>query len=214
MSTYGAPETVTTDRGRQFTSNHWKNTLHTLGTNIKTTTAYHPQANDMVERFHRQLKSSLKARGGDWFQELPIVLLAIRTTPREDLGATPAELLYGTTLRLPGDMVLGARPCTEPDIHIRKLRAGMKRLANVPPVYHDRPAAYLQPKLATAKLVYDYVGRDAVRGPLDPMFDGPFLVIAPGDKNFLIERNNRAERISIDRLKVAYTEPRSVSATR
>ncbi|KAK3784104.1 hypothetical protein RRG08_050716 [Elysia crispata] len=47
-----------------------------LGVEANTTTAYHPQANGMVERLHRQLKASLKARttGANWFDELPMVL--------------------------------------------------------------------------------------------------------------------------------------------
>lgn len=203
---YGCPETISTDRGRQFTSNKWKETMRVLGTRAKTTSSYHPQSNGIVERFHRHLKTALKARGGEWLQELPLILLALRTTPKYDLGASAAELLYGTTLRLPGDMVIGNRNCTmEPDNYVRRLRTGMKRLANVPPAYHDKPHAFLHPDLSNAKFVF--VRRDAVRGPLDPAYDGPFRVLASGEKTFLLELRNRADKVSIDRLKPAYGEP-------
>ena len=211
VSLHGAPEIVTSDRGRQFTSNLWKDTLHMLGSKVQRTTAYHPQANGMIERFHRHLKAALKARAGDWASQLPLVLLALRSMPKEDLGATPSELLYGTTLRLPGDLVIGNQPINmEQSAYVRELRAGMKRLANVPPMYHDRPKSYLEPSLSTAKFVY--VRRDAVTGPLDQPYEGPYFVIAHGDKTFLIERNSRADRISVDRLKPAFSEPRSVTA--
>ena len=57
----------------------------------KTTTAYHPQANGMVERFHRQLKTALKARttSPNWLEELPMVLLGIRSSWRADLECSP-----------------------------------------------------------------------------------------------------------------------------
>ncbi|RUS71885.1 hypothetical protein EGW08_020359 [Elysia chlorotica] len=41
--------------------------------------------------------------GPCWMDELPIVLLGIRSTWKEDLGASPALLTYGTNLRIPGD---------------------------------------------------------------------------------------------------------------
>ena len=50
-----------------------------LGAQLHHTTAYHPQANGIVERFHRQLKAALKARlvGPAWVDELPLVLLGL-----------------------------------------------------------------------------------------------------------------------------------------
>jgi hypothetical protein len=52
------------------------------------TTAYHPQANGLVERTHRQLKDALRARqaGVDWPAHLPWVLLGLRAAPKEVSG--------------------------------------------------------------------------------------------------------------------------------
>ena len=57
----------------------------------------------MIERFHRSLKSSLRARlaGQDWVHHLPLVLLGLRTTPKEDSGYAPAEALFSTQLAFP-----------------------------------------------------------------------------------------------------------------
>ena len=59
----------------------------------------------MIERFHRQLKSALRGHNhtSHWMEILPLALLGIRTSLKGDLQASVAELLYGTTLRLPGD---------------------------------------------------------------------------------------------------------------
>ena len=57
-----------------------------LGLNNIMTTAYHPQNNGLVERFHHQLKESLRARScnSSWEEHLPWVLLRLRTVPKEE----------------------------------------------------------------------------------------------------------------------------------
>ena len=62
----------------------------------------------MIERFHRSLKSSLRAclAGQDWVQHLPLVLLGLHTTHKEDSGFAPAEALYSTQLAIvPGEFL-------------------------------------------------------------------------------------------------------------
>jgi len=66
VARYGVPETITTDRGTQFTGSTWKCLCRQLGVQHIATTAYHPQANGLVERFHRALKEAMKARSGGW----------------------------------------------------------------------------------------------------------------------------------------------------
>ena len=55
-----------------------------LGIKQQHTTAYHPQANGMVDRLHRQLKDSLKVRttSPHWMEHLPFTLLGLRITWR------------------------------------------------------------------------------------------------------------------------------------
>jgi cleavage and polyadenylation specificity factor subunit 1 len=73
IARFGVPETVTSDRGSQFSSFAWSSFCDRFGVRHTMTTAYHPQANGMVERVHRQLKDSLRARGAstDWPLHLP-----------------------------------------------------------------------------------------------------------------------------------------------
>ncbi|GFN91723.1 alpha-2-macroglobulin-like protein [Plakobranchus ocellatus] len=61
----------------------------------------------MVERLHRQLKTSLKARttSSNWFAELPMVLLGIRSSWRVNPNCSLAELVYSSTLRIPGEFL-------------------------------------------------------------------------------------------------------------
>ena len=60
ISQFGAPSLITTERGRQFELALWKQLMSVLGTT--RTTSYHPQANGLVECFHRQLKCASKAQ--------------------------------------------------------------------------------------------------------------------------------------------------------
>ena len=60
VAQHGCPAIVTTDQGLHFESS-FANLLSLLGCQRIRTTAYHPAANGMVERFHRQLKGALKA---------------------------------------------------------------------------------------------------------------------------------------------------------
>ena len=74
---------------------------------IHCAAALNPQGNRLKGRFHRTMKASLKARltGPNWVQELPWVLLSIRTTPKDDLKSSSAELVYGKSLTVPGSFV-------------------------------------------------------------------------------------------------------------
>ena len=107
IARFGIPNDIISDRGAQFTSCLWTELVRSLGVTMHQTTAYHPQANGMIERLHRQLKNSLKARTDDQYlmDHLPMVLLRIRTARREDPYCLPAELVYGPSLRIPGEFV-------------------------------------------------------------------------------------------------------------
>ena len=74
---FGTPSTATTDRGRQFESALWRQFAQLLGIKHLRTTAYHPIANGLIERFHHHLKSALKAQSQpeQWVDSLPLVLL-------------------------------------------------------------------------------------------------------------------------------------------
>ncbi|GFR88414.1 delta-aminolevulinic acid dehydratase [Elysia marginata] len=50
-----------------------------------------------------------------------------------------------------------------------------------------------------------YVRHDAHRGPLVRPYDGPFKVLCRSNKHFDILRHNKPTRVSIDRLKPAYS---------
>ena len=119
----------------QFTSDLWIEVGKQLRTQHHCTTAYHTQANGLVERFHRHLKAALCARliGPKLLDELPWVLLGIRTAPKEDLDTSSAELIYSSPLTVPGDFLIST-PSAAPSDHIflSALRAKIQGLTPVP----------------------------------------------------------------------------------
>nr|VZI03560.1 unnamed protein product [Spirometra erinaceieuropaei] len=192
VSNFGVPATVTTDGGSQFESTLFRELTSLLGTNRFRTTAYHPQANGLVERFHRQQKTSLMAQPDPsrWSDHLPLVLLSLRSTLKADIGCTAADLVYGTSLRLPGD-------------YVERLRSAMRNLRATPP--RASPAnSFIPPDLDKCDFVL--VRHDAVRRPLQPPYDGPYKVLRRSDKDVVIERNGKTDTVSIDRVKPAYIE--------
>ncbi|CAF98772.1 unnamed protein product [Tetraodon nigroviridis] len=112
VARFGSPSDITSDRGPQFVSELWSSMARSLGTQVHRTTAYHPQANGLCERFHRSLKAALRAALSDdsWVDRLPWVMLGLRSAPKEDLGASPAELVLGQPLRVPGEFLPESAP--------------------------------------------------------------------------------------------------------
>ena len=50
---------------------------------------------------------------------------------------------------------------------------------------------------------YVFIRRDAHRTPLQRPYEGPFKVIQPGSKTFIVDVGGKNETISVDRLKPA-----------
>ena len=64
VSRFGVPTTITSNRGQQFESDLWKSLMTLLGATRLRTTAYHPQANGLVESFHRHFKNGPESTFG------------------------------------------------------------------------------------------------------------------------------------------------------
>ena len=207
ISRFGVPSTIVTDRGRQFESQLWNHLMSLLGSKRSHTTAYHPQANGMVERFHRQLKAALKTQPTPdaWMDTLPLILLGIRTALKEDLNSTAAEMVYGTTLRLPGEFFTPSPTTSLPDPSefLNKLKASFRTLATTSPRLTNRNSN-IPDGLSTATHVF--VRHDAVKRPLQPPYDGPYRVVKRTDKHFTLSINGRNDTVSIDRIKPAHLD--------
>lgn len=212
---YLPPSLLTTDRGTQFTSALWRSLSSMLGTNHIKTTSYHPCSNGMVERYHRNLKSALGAYGDSsrWVEFLPMVLPGLRSVVKSDLQCSSAELVYGCTLSLPGQLFSSPGivddTLSDPLSYAARLSKAMSSVVPTGPRVPSARACFIPGDLSTCTHVY--VRRDAHRRPLRPVYDGPYTVVSRADKYFKVVVNGRHDSVSIDRVKPAYAE--SVSTT-
>ena len=208
ISRFGTPSTATTDRGRQFESVLWRKLMQLLGSKRTRTTSYHPITNGLIERFHGQLKASLKAQPNPdrWTDALPMALLGICTALKEDIHCTAADLVYGTSLRLPGEFFSSTQEeeMTDPVSHVARLKGTMQQLRATPVRTPPQRNDYVSDVLSSCTHVF--IRHDAVRKPLQQPYDGPYKVLKRADKNYTIDINGRQNTVSLDRLKPAHCE--------
>lgn len=205
ITRFGCPITITTDRGRQFESELFRQLMQRMGIQRTRTTAYHPQCNGMVERWHRTLKTALTARlkSTTWTYELPTVLLGLRAALKEDIGVSTAEILYGKKLRLPGEFYGESTVSRSTTSEFMNHLSEALKKAQVQRESNKQRAVFIHSDLD--KCTHVYVRNDCVSKPLTATYNGPYRVIDRNGKYFNVQLENRSSNISIDRLKPAYT---------
>ena len=212
VANYGVPASITTDRGSQFSSAIWTQLMTSWGISVHLTSAYHPEANGLVERLHRRLKESLLALGRDspaqWYWDLPCTMLALRTTLKPDVGASPSDLVYGEGLTVPGTMFPATPPGDAEQARLQRqtmndLRLEVARLQPKPTSTHRYPAIYLPDDLQTASHVF--IRRGGVQPSFTTPYTGPYRVVSRAPNTFKVSIPGRGrEAVAIARLKPAF----------
>ena len=84
-------------KGRQFESTLFREICGVLDMDKTRTTPFHPQSDGLVERFNRtlvdMLSKAVREDQTDWDEQLPLVMLAYRSSIQESIGQTPCKMM-------------------------------------------------------------------------------------------------------------------------
>lgn len=210
FSHFGFPEEILSDQGSDLMSDLMQIFLHDFRITQIKASAYHPQTNGSCERFHRTLKSMIRANAADfpeaWDESLPWLLFAYREIPVETIGFSPFEMLFGRDVRGPLNLVKsGWKPTslhkTKPNVlqFLLETREKLKTCQELAQeqatqartkskVWYDRKArerAYKPQQLVLVLL-------PAKGKPLDTKYCGPYRVLERiGTVDYLIATPDR-----------------------
>jgi len=138
----------------------WKELAKFLGCELINTCSYNLKANGLVERYHRILKASIKAQSdpSEWYSNLGWILLGLRSTIREDMELSPAELVYGSSLRLPGEYFSNSNSNSKgnlsPADYVQQAQAFVQNIKPTPVRKHPTWLVHVDSKLFTCSHVF------------------------------------------------------------
>ena len=101
----GLPKSIQSDQGSNFMSGIFQQVMHELQIKQYKSTAYHPESQGALERFHQTLKNMMRTycleTEKDWDDGVHLLLFAARESVQESLGFSPFELVFGHNVRGP-----------------------------------------------------------------------------------------------------------------
>ncbi|GJU95611.1 putative reverse transcriptase domain-containing protein [Tanacetum coccineum] len=102
---HGVPLSIISDSDSRFASRFWRSLQNALGTNLKISTAYHPEMDSQSGRTIQTLEDMLRACvidfGGSWDRHLPLVEFSSNNSYHASIKAAPFKALYGRKCRSP-----------------------------------------------------------------------------------------------------------------
>ena len=102
---HGVPLSIISDRDPRFTSRFWRSLQQAMETELKFSSAFHPQIDGQTERTIQTLEYMLRACSmdwkGNWDEHLPLIEFAYNNSFHASIGMAPYEALYGRPYRSP-----------------------------------------------------------------------------------------------------------------
>ncbi|CAL2256384.1 unnamed protein product [Prunus armeniaca] len=189
---HGVPVSIISDRDPRFTSRFWARLNEAFGTQLRFSTAFHPQTDGQSERIIQTLEDMLRACAlqfrGDWDEKLPLMEFAYNNSYQASIKMSPYDALYGKQCRTPfyWDEVGENRLEVSDDVErtkeqVKIIRERLKAAQDRQKSYADNRRKDLQfkvgdwvfPKLSLWKGIM----RFGKRGKLSPRYIGPYKIV-------------------------------------
>ena len=101
----GLPKSIQSDQGSNFMSGLFQQVMSELNIDQYKSSAYHPESQGALERFHQTLKNMIRTycfqTEKHWDEGIHLLLFASRESVQESLGFSPFELVFGHSVRGP-----------------------------------------------------------------------------------------------------------------
>ncbi|GKV05622.1 hypothetical protein SLEP1_g17609 [Rubroshorea leprosula] len=170
---HGVPVSIVSDRDPRFIARFWRSFQKAMGTQLKLSTAYHPQTDGQSERTIQVLEDMLRACALDfpesWDDHLPLAEFAYNNSYHSNIKMAPYKALYGRRCRTP--------ICWAEVGYGRRLKVAQDKQKS----YADnrrRPLEFevgdhVFFKVSPTKGVYQF----GLKGKLSPRYIGPFEIL-------------------------------------
>ena len=215
---YGLFDTMVSDRGSVFVGSLAAHIYKALRIHRVKTTAYHPQSNGIIERFHETLKMTLKLWShevsDEWDDLLPFAIFAYNTAFHTGLQEVPFYLNHGYDAKLPIDAVLGTPSDNYGDVHwyaaelVDKLKHVHARVKEIlQEVNQQRDESALMAKILNLKVgdevfLYDPSNKKGESSKLKKRWLGPYKVLERKSPTvYVINKDGHADSVAVERLK-------------
>ena len=223
---FGLPKSIQSDQGTNFMAHAFQQVMNQLGIKQYKSSAYHPESQGALERFHQTLKTMIKMycieNSKDWDEGVHLLLFA--ESVQESLGFSPFELVFGHAVR--GPLLLLKEKWLDEDpekisvlkyvatFKDRLFRAGQMAKRNLQEsqskmkVWYDRKAKSRCFEHGDRVLVLFPV----VGNPLQAKYSGPYKVVKKiSDTNYLVktpDRRKETQVCHINMLKAYHEKPK------
>lgn len=204
---YGYPKLIITDNGSHFISDVFKRHCTELNIDHATTPIYHQRANP-IERRVQELKKIFRVLllGLDqktWDTKIPQMLQVLRTRVNRATGETPAKILLGYDLPLPGEWQINyPKSRAYPTYRERRLKHEKvfqrQRNFNEKEFPENRsPKIKFQVNDQVNIREHDFAGK-----PFIPAWKGPCIVTKVLDEvTYLVELEGREYKVHVDNMR-------------